>query len=224
MFQEISVILETHIGPSVTATAVEHIPSGSHAVYKVTDSGGARYILKLGARMWPQKIETEMATLIYFRNYTRIPVPDVRGYRVGNWKTDYILMDFVEGQKLRMLWSDLSKAERISYIKQIASVYAELDRTSFFSIGSLRLGGVVGPLDTLDTITTPDGLVGTISVRMRTLRLSGAANCVTPLSNWLVIHFSRIMQIFARIFIAGWSSGFKGLQIRTLILSSDWNA
>jgi hypothetical protein len=160
--QEISAILETHIAPVITATAFVRIPSGSHEVYKVTDSGNAQYILKLGARMWPQKIESEVATLTYFRNYTRIPVPTIRGYRVGNWQTDYVLVDFIEGQKLAFLWSDLSQPEQISYIKQVASIYAELDRTSFVSIGSLQLGGAVGPLDSLDTVTAPDGLlVGT---------------------------------------------------------------
>ena len=93
--------------------------------------------------MWPQKIESEVATLTYFRNYTPIPVPTIRGYRVGNWQTDYVLMDFIEGQKLAFLWSHLSQPEQISYVKQIASIYAELDRTSFASIGSLRLGGAV---------------------------------------------------------------------------------
>jgi hypothetical protein len=86
----------------------------------------------------------------------------VRGYRVGIWQTDYVLMDFIEGEKLAFIWSDLSQPEQISYVKQIASIYAELDRTSFASIGSLRLGGTVGPLDSLDTVTAPDGLlVGT---------------------------------------------------------------
>jgi hypothetical protein len=62
--QDISVILQAgHITPSVTATAVELILRASQAVYKVTDSSGTRHILKLGARMWPQKIETEVATL-----------------------------------------------------------------------------------------------------------------------------------------------------------------
>lgn len=156
---EISVILESHIAPSVTAIAVVYIPSGSHAVYKVTDSRGACYVLKLGAYTWPHKIETEVATLTYVCENTRIPVPSIRGYRVGNWETDYILMDFVEGQKLRMIWTDLSQAEQISYVQQIASYYAELDRTSFASIGSLRLGGVPGPLDSLDTIIGPNGRV-----------------------------------------------------------------
>ena len=160
--QDVAVILQAHIAPSVTATTVERIPSGSHAVYKVTDSGGVRYILKLGARMWPQKIETEVATLTYFRNHTRISVPAVRGYRVGNWQTDYVLMDFIEGQRLCVLWRDLSQPEQISYAKQVASIYSELDRTSFTSIGSLWLGCAIGPLDSLDTLTGPDGLlVGT---------------------------------------------------------------
>ncbi|KIM83418.1 hypothetical protein PILCRDRAFT_443111 [Piloderma croceum F 1598] len=160
--QEISAILKTHIAPVVTATAFVRIPSGSHEVYKVTDSGNAQYILKLGARMWPQKIESEVATLTYFRNHTQIPVPTIRGYRVGNWQTDYVLVDFIEGQKLAFLWSHLSQPEQISYVKQVASIYAELDRTSFTSIGSLRLGGAVGSLDSLDTLTGPDGLlVGT---------------------------------------------------------------
>jgi hypothetical protein len=159
---EISVILQSHITPSFAAIAVEHIPSGSHAVYKVTDSSSACYILKLGARKWPHKIETEVATIAYLREHTHIPVPVVRGYRVDNWETDYILMDFVEGQKLRIIWMDLSQAEQISYTLQIASLYAELDRTSFAPIGSLRLDGRVGPFDSLDTITGPDGrLIGT---------------------------------------------------------------
>jgi hypothetical protein len=83
----------------------------------------------------------------------------VRGYRVGNWQTDYILMDFIEGEKLGFIWSDLSHPEQISYVKQVASIYAELDRTSFSSIGSLRLDGTVGPLDSLDTVSAPDGLL-----------------------------------------------------------------
>jgi hypothetical protein len=157
--QEISAILETHIGPAITATAFVRIPSGSHEVYKVTDSGNAQYILKLGAHMWTQKIESEVATLTYFRNHTWILVPTIRGYRVGDWQTDYILVDFIEGQKLAFLWRHLSQPEQISYIKQVAFIYAELDRTSFTSIGSLRLGGAVGPLDSLNTMTRPDGLV-----------------------------------------------------------------
>jgi hypothetical protein len=35
----------------------------------------------------------------------------------------------------------------VFYMQQIAYFYIELDRTSFASIGSLRLGGVVGQLD-----------------------------------------------------------------------------
>ena len=98
---------------------------------------------------------------MYLCYHTHIPVPAIHGYRVDDWQTDYILMDFVEGQNLRVLWFDLSREEQISYVKQIAGIYAELDHTPFTAIGSLRLGGIVGPLDTLDTITVPDGhLIG----------------------------------------------------------------
>jgi hypothetical protein len=104
-----------------------------------------------------RQVETELATLTYLCENTLIPVPSIRGYRVSNWETDYILMDFVEGQKLCMIWTSLSQAKQISYVQQIASYYAELDHTSFTSIGSLRLGGVPGPLDSLDTIIGPNG-------------------------------------------------------------------
>ena len=56
-------------------------------------------------------VETEIATLMYLRYHTHIPVPAIHGYRVGDWQTGYILMDFVEGQNLRVLWFDLSREE-----------------------------------------------------------------------------------------------------------------
>jgi hypothetical protein len=115
-----------------------------------------------GYRLWWRLLYLEVgrshvATLIYLRECMSITVPTARCYRVSNWETDYVLMDFLEGQKLLILRDDLSRAEQISYVQQMASFYTELDRTSFEAIGSLGLGGVVGPLDLLDTVTGPNG-------------------------------------------------------------------
>jgi aminoglycoside phosphotransferase (APT) family kinase protein len=124
------------------------------------------------------KIETEVATLTYLCNHTRIPVPVIHGHSVGDWQTDYILMGFVEGQILRRLWFDLSPEEQIPYVKQIAAIYAELDRTSFTSIGLLRLDGTIGPLDTLDKSTNADGqLVGVNQLATDPLLVDNADLC-----------------------------------------------
>jgi hypothetical protein len=93
-------------------------------------------------------------------------------------------MNFLEGQKVLVLRDDLSQAEQISYVQQMASFYTELDRTSFEAIGSLGLGGVVGPLDLLDTVTGPNGRpIGTRLGPYESLRAS-RCGCLYYADDW----------------------------------------
>ncbi|KAG8999050.1 hypothetical protein FRB90_012169 [Tulasnella sp. 427] len=156
---KLAAILTRHVNAQAQVESAELIPSGTHEVYKVLASNSTSYVVKLGTDRWPQKIESDVATAEYLRQYTNIPVPTILGFQTGDWRSDYILMEFVEGEKLAFIRHDLSLEEKRAYAKQVAGFYKQLDNTALNAIGSLRLGGVVGPLDTMDTTTRPDGSV-----------------------------------------------------------------
>ncbi|KAG8986367.1 hypothetical protein FRB90_004053 [Tulasnella sp. 427] len=156
---KLAAILKRHVDAQIQIESSELIPSGTHSVYKVLASNSTSYVVKLGTDRWPQKIESDAATAEYLREHTNIPVPTILGFRTGDWRSDYILMEFIEGEKLAFIRHDLSLPEKRAYATQVAGFYKQLDNTALDAIGSLRLGGVVGPLDTMDTTTLPDGSV-----------------------------------------------------------------
>jgi hypothetical protein len=107
-----------------------------------------------------RKTENELATIEYVRKHTSIPVPQI--YYVnhnGNHVVGapFVLMEFLEGQKLCDVWKELNLKHKLSAIGQLAHILGQLAELKFDAIGSLKSDGTVGPLinmteesDTLD--------------------------------------------------------------------------
>lgn len=87
--------------------ATETLSSQSGAkVVKVKDS----FVVKYGGRVSLSEAET----MRYVSANSDVPVPKVLGTMTdpNNTKINYIVMEFVEGQSLDIIWSDLSDTEQ----------------------------------------------------------------------------------------------------------------
>jgi hypothetical protein len=93
--------------------------------------------------------ESEVATMRYVRQHTRIPTPEV--YFVNFDPTNsvgapFVLMERMRGVHLYTIWDKLNTEHKSAVIEQIADVLVQLSRLKFDKIGSINLNGEVGPL------------------------------------------------------------------------------
>lgn len=107
-----------------------------------------------------EKAESELATTVYVRSHTTIPVPEIyfvnhnRNHVVGS---AFVLMERLEGKRLIDLWKGFSLAHKKVLIGKISNIVGQLTELKFDRIGSLQAEGRVGPL----VNTTGDfGLLG----------------------------------------------------------------
>lgn len=95
------------------------------------------------------KTESELATIEYVRTHTSIPVPQIylvnynENHVVG---APFVLMEYLDGQKLSGIWKDLTLEHKLSVIGQVAHVLGQLSELKFDAIGSLKADGTLGPL------------------------------------------------------------------------------
>ncbi|KAI6821092.1 hypothetical protein KC340_g13006 [Hortaea werneckii] len=104
--------------------------------------------------------ESEIATREHVRKHTTIPVPET--YYINLDPTNavgapFVLMEHIEGHTLADMWPALKTDYRLAVLSDIAKVLAQLVRLCFNTIGSLKMGGVVGYMQ---NPTIPDHLPG----------------------------------------------------------------
>lgn len=86
---------------------------------------------------------SEVATMKYARENLNLPVPKVFAYcsRVDRSElgVEYIVMEKVRGVGLGRVWEGLKGREKLSIVRQIASITSKLARARFPGYGSLYL-------------------------------------------------------------------------------------
>ena len=92
----------------------------------------------------------------------------------------FIAEEFIEGQRLSVVWPELTEEQKSNIIREIANVLADLGETRFQSIGGLALDSPAGP--TIEAAKIFDG-----RVRMATSRNS-LFNLATLLKDlWILL-------------------------------------
>lgn len=96
---------------------------------------------------------SEVATM-YFLRSKGLPVPEVYGYSFSpenEAKTEYILMEYVEGTDLNTIWFQLDEREIISFMKELAEFEETMMSLQFPAGGSIfytkdleKLSGIKG--------------------------------------------------------------------------------
>lgn len=95
------------------------------------------------------KTESELATIEYVRTHTSIPVPQIylvnynENHVVG---APFVLMEYLDGEKLSTVWKDLTLEQKLDVVGQVAHVLGQLSELKFDAIGSLKADGTLGPL------------------------------------------------------------------------------
>ncbi|KAI0102172.1 phosphotransferase enzyme family protein [Nemania sp. FL0031] len=94
--------------------------------------------LALGAK---SKLESEVATMLVVSKRTSIPIPRVIAYRLGDGQSplsSFLILEYVEGRKLSYIDIDsLTDTQLNNFYRSLASVYIQLRRLEFPSIGCL---------------------------------------------------------------------------------------
>ncbi|TFK49168.1 hypothetical protein OE88DRAFT_478242 [Heliocybe sulcata] len=148
---------------------LEGLDRGSHhRTYVVTFASGVKRVVRISDPFFrqfgsgivpPPKMRSEIATIKYLREHTKIPVPDVVYYdddKDGSIGAEWMAMEYVEGNRLLGIWADLSPEQRTAAAVSIADVERQLLSLRFDSIGSLYDGGRVGPMTFLPSNNSGD--------------------------------------------------------------------
>lgn len=96
----------------------------------------------------PYKIRQEAACLKYLaENKPSIPAPRLFAWDDGtsDSATPFIAEEFIEGQRLSVVWPQLNEQEKFNIIREIASVIADLGETRFQCIGGVSKDSPAGP-------------------------------------------------------------------------------
>lgn len=110
-----------------------------------------KFILRIsrGApSLQPYQIRHEIACLRFLReNVPGILAPKVYAWDDGtsNLGPSFIAQEFIEGQRLSVVWPDLMEEQKTNISREIANVVADLGETRFRSIGGLALDAPAGP-------------------------------------------------------------------------------
>lgn len=101
------------------------------------------------ASLQPYQIRHEVACLRFLKeNVPQIPAPKVYAWDDGtsNSGPAFIAQEFIEGQKLSMVWPDLTEEQKTVISREIASVIVDLGETRFdCGIGGLAINAPAGP-------------------------------------------------------------------------------
>jgi aminoglycoside phosphotransferase (APT) family kinase protein len=121
----------------------------------------------------PAISKSEVATLIFLANKTKIRVPKVFDYSYNDENeigTPYIPMEKLPGKPLE--WSEASAEQRTKIMEQLVDVYLELEleKHSFSETGSLSEGGLVGPFAQGHMFVSPSDSLGPFSTLEASLK------------------------------------------------------
>ncbi|KAK3349526.1 kinase-like domain-containing protein [Lasiosphaeria hispida] len=110
---------------------VLHLDDGSTLVARVPFSAAG-----------PPRLVTnsEVATMAYLRKMTSIPIPEVLDWSddpLNPLKTEYIIMQHVEGVQLRDRWDAMSPQEHLLCVKSLALLVKEMHLLQFPAYGSI---------------------------------------------------------------------------------------
>jgi len=110
-----------------------------------------KFVLRISketASLQPYQLRHEVACLRFLaENLPKIPAPKVYAWDDGssNFGPSFIAEEFIEGQRLSVVWPELTEEQKSSIIREIANVLADLGETRFQSIGGLALDSPAGP-------------------------------------------------------------------------------
>jgi len=91
-----------------------------------------------------EKLKTEIATMMFLREKTTVPVPALIGYGLtGNNRHPlglaFLVMEHVPGKALPLIWDTLSDLDKRVIYDQIAAITLQLNSYHFEKIGALTL-------------------------------------------------------------------------------------
>ncbi|KAF3065934.1 hypothetical protein GL218_09211 [Daldinia childiae] len=120
---------------------VQHYWNGVYSkIYRVSYDG-MRFILKVSLPVCPKSMtESEVATLRWIDENTRLPVPKVRHYdssRNSPIGFEWILMDHIDGMPLSQCWESTTQGAKERIVKQIAEYAAISFTRQFRGIGNI---------------------------------------------------------------------------------------
>ncbi|KIJ27531.1 hypothetical protein M422DRAFT_190903 [Sphaerobolus stellatus SS14] len=138
-----------------------------HEIYVLsTDYPDIKYIARFSRLVEsPEKLSSEIATMRYVGMHTTIPVPEVYMVDIcpaNDVGMQFMVMQYMEGEHLYLIWGGLSIEHQKSVLDQITAVIAQLASCKFDSIGSLREDFTVGPL--IHSIGVEENGINTIRV------------------------------------------------------------
>ncbi|KAJ6476934.1 hypothetical protein C8R45DRAFT_833687 [Mycena sanguinolenta] len=124
---------------------IEFLSAGTfHKAYLITLTSAHQVVARVARRFMPRlKTESEVATLRYLREKTRVPVPEIHWYdsnpynRLGG---EWILMSKAPGIPLSKAYHSLSYAQLVKLLDSLARLMIPLFGHRFPKIGSLYLG------------------------------------------------------------------------------------
>ncbi|KAI6142613.1 kinase-like domain-containing protein [Pisolithus tinctorius] len=115
---------------------------GFNRTFLITLDTGFRLVARIPYPLLIPKayaLASEVATMDFLRS-KGLPIPKVYAYSCtpkNEAKTEYILMEYVEGTDLSQIWFDLKKDEIISLMGQLAKVESTMMSISFPAGGSI---------------------------------------------------------------------------------------
>ncbi|OCH93356.1 hypothetical protein OBBRIDRAFT_790383 [Obba rivulosa] len=146
---------------SADVARIQFLGAGTfHKGYLITLVDAREVVARVARRFMPRlKTESEVATMLYLREHTSIPVPTIYHYdsnpynRLGG---EYILMSKAQGVPLAQVFNSISHNELTALLENFAALLMPLFAHRFPRIGSLYLGPDPDPLsDSTSTIPTP---------------------------------------------------------------------
>lgn len=111
-----------------------------------------KFILRISREvpsLQPHQTRHEVACLHFLKKHVpQIPAPNVYAWDDGrhNAGPAFIAHEFIEGQKLNLVWLDLTEEQKKVISREIASVIVDLGETRFdCGIGGLAIDASAGP-------------------------------------------------------------------------------
>lgn len=165
-----------HTYSSSTLIVIHKEPTSQHARSRPEIKDFVLRVARKESPLQPYRLRNEVACL----QFLAAKVPGILAPRVfalddGSSPSSgpaFLFEDFIEGQRLSVVWPNLSESQKWTVLRQIASTVADLGETRFSMIGGLTLGGIAGP--TIEAAKLFNGRVSdyqTISQRFKTFFL-----------------------------------------------------
>ncbi|KAH8115884.1 hypothetical protein DFH11DRAFT_1506822 [Phellopilus nigrolimitatus] len=137
-------IVKEHMGAEVARIRFISSVGTFHKAYLVTLETTETLIARVARRFMPRlKTESEVATMAYLREHTKIPVPEVYAWdgnpynRLGG---EWILMSRASGIPLRKVYHSMPLEQLVALLRNLAELLMPLFGHRFSHIGSLYSG------------------------------------------------------------------------------------